>query len=286
MNELLSSFGADRLIASINDFLENSASIVPASFQNILSMVLILSALVFLAGFVFRILFGARCTVNRVISGSLEIFFIYLFTVAIYTLDPWEFSQYLSPLPFAIFRGDILIVTSVAGNSFSSIAPTLLSMLILCFIVHLLYFLLPTGKKLITWLLWRVISIVAAIFLNLAVNWALNMFLPGFVAAYAPTAVIAILAAAIVIGLFNPLLCIVFTVVNPVVGLLYAFFFSNAVGKQITKAVFSTAAACAVFYVMNYFGFAVIDITTASIISYLPVCLALLAIWYVFDHKF
>lgn len=286
MNDLFSSFGADRLIASLNDFLDNSASIVPTSFQNVLSMVLVLSLIIFLVGFVFRVLFGTHCTVNRVISGSLEIFFIYLFTVAVYTLDPLEFSQYLSPLPFAIFRGDILILTSVAGNSFSAIAPTLLSMLILCFIVHLLYFLLPTGKKLFSWFLLRVISIVAAIFLNLTVNWGLNMFLPGFIAEYAPAAVIAVLAVAIIIGLFNPLLCIVFTVVNPVFGLLYTFFFSNAIGKQITKAVFSTAAACIIFYVMNYFGIAVIDITTASIISYLPVCLVLMGIWFVYDHKF
>lgn len=285
MKELLSSFGADNLIESVNDFLENSASIVPASFQNVLSIVLLLAGVVFLAGLVFRILFGAHCSANRIIAGSLEVFFLYLFTVIVYTLDPWEFSQYLSPLPFAIFRQDILIVTSVAGNSFSSIAPALLSMLILCFIVHLLYYLLPTGKKIFSWLVWRLISIVAAIFLNLTVNWALNMFLPGFVAQYAPVAVIAILAVAIVIGLFNPLLCIVFTVVNPVIGLLYTFFFSNAVGKQITKAVFSTAAACIVFYVMDYFGLAVIDIRAASILSYLPVCLVLLAVWYIFDHK-
>lgn len=286
MNELFSSFGGEHLIASINEFLDQSISAVPVSFQNVLSLTLILSVLLFLCGFVFRVLFGKQCIVNRVISGSLELFFIYFFTIAVYTLDPWEFSQYLSPLPFAIFRRDILILTSVADYSFTSTAPAILSMLILCFIIHLLYYLLPKGKKLFSWFLWRLISVVAAIFLNLAANWTLNLFLPGLVAEYAPIIVISILACAIVIGLFNPLLCIIFTVVNPLFGLLYTFFFSNAVGKQITKAAFTTVTVCAVFYVIEYFGLSVIDITSAAIITYAPVCLIILGIWYVFDHKF
>lgn len=265
--------------------LDNSVALVPASFRNVLFLFLAFSFALLLFGFVFRVLMGAHCTPNRVISGSIGVLFVYAVTIFIYTLDPWRFSQYLSPLPFAIFRRDILIITSLGSDSFSLLASQVLSMLILCFIVHLLYYFLPTGRKLFSWLFWRVLSIGLAIFLNLAANWVLNSFLPDVVAAYASTAVIIILAAAFLIGLFNPLLCVIFTFVNPVFGLLYTFFFSNIIGKQLTKAVFSAGVLCLSFYIANYFGYGVLDITSQALLSYVPFLAALAGVWFLFDRK-
>ena len=98
-------------------------------------------------------------------------------------------------------------------------------------------------------------------------------------------ALLAVLAVALLVSLFNPLLCILFTAANPVIGLLYTFFFSNTIGKNLTRAVLSAALTCALFYAMDYYGFSVIDITANALLRYSPFAAALLGVWFVYDYK-
>ena len=92
-----------------------------------------------------------------------------------------------------------------------------------------------------------------------------------------------LLAVALAVSLFNPLLCVLATVANPVIGLLYTFFFSNTIGKNLTRAVLSAALLCILFYGMDYYGFSVISIQTDALLKYSPFALALLGVWYVYD---
>lgn len=277
--------GADRLIDSVSSFLDSTNNLIPTTIEDMILVFLIVSVFALGLGFVFRLFFGTHCLVNRSISGFLNVLFVYAVTVAVYTLRPWNLTQYLSPLPFAIFREDILIVTSSACSTLSLLCSQLISLIILCFIIHLINFVLPNGRSFIGWLFFRLIAVALAIVLNLAANWALNTFLPDMIATSAPVILMAVLAVAILVSLFNPLLCILFTVANPVIGLLYTFFFSNTIGKNLTRAVLSAALTCALFYLMQYAGFGVIDITHRALLIYSPFAAALLGVWFVFDYK-
>lgn len=284
-HDWFSVLGADRLIDSIESFLDSTSNLIPTTLEDMIFVFLAVTVFVLGLGFVFRLFFGAHCLVNRSISGFLGVLFVYAVTVTVYTLRPWNLTQYLSPLPFAIFRQDILIITSSACSTVSLLSSQLLSLVILCFIIHLLNFLLPNGRSFIGWLFFRLIAVASAIFLNLAANWALNTFLPDVIANSAPVVLMAVLVVAILVSLFNPLLCILFTVANPVIGLLYTFFFSNTIGKNLTRAVLSAALTCGLFYLMEYAGFSVIDITHKALLTYAPFAAALLGIWFVFDYK-
>lgn len=286
--DFLSTLGADQLKDRLSSFLADSGSYLPASLgiSSSIQFALMVIALTIGCGFVFRVFFGKRCSANQAVSASIGILFIYTLTVFIYSLNPLDLSKYLSPLPFAIFRTDILIILPFGGAERSLICSHILSLIILCFIIHFLDFVLPTGKSFFSWLLLRCLSIVMAIFLNLAVNLAINIFLPDVLAIHAPGILLALLGAALIIGLFNPLLCIVFTVVNPVVGLLYTFFFSNAIGKQLTKAVISATILCILFLILEYLGYTVIDISSSAVLGYLPISGILLLLWFIFDYKF
>lgn len=277
--------GADRLIDSVASFLDSTNNLIPTTIEDMIFVFIIISVFSLGLGFVFRLFFGTSCLVNRSISGFLDVLFVYGVTVLVYTLRPWNLTKYLSPLPFAIFRGDILIITSSACSTLSLLCSQLLSLIILCFIIHLLNFVLPNGHSFLGWLLFRLIALALAIFLNLAANWALNTFLPDVIAASAPVILMAILGIAILVSLFNPLLCILFTVANPVIGLLYTFFFSNTIGKNLTRAVLSAALICALFYFMQYAGLSVIDITHRALLTYSPFAAALVGVWFVFDYK-
>lgn len=277
--------GADRLIDSIQSILETTNALIPATLEKSIILSALLIVFVLGLGLVFRLFFGRNCAVNRGISGFLEVLFIYAATVTVYTLKPWNLTQYLAPLPFAIFRGDILIVSYSACSTIPLLCSQLLSLIILCFIVHLLNFVLPRGRSFVPWLLMRAVCVVLAVGVDLAANWALNAFLPAVIAESAPVALITVLAVTLLVSLFNPLLCILFTAANPIVGLLYTFFFSNTIGKNLTRAVLSAGMVFALFYGMDYFECIVIDITPGALLHYSPFALALLGVWYVFDYK-
>ena len=277
--------GADRLIDSIQSILETTNALIPATLEKSIILSALLIVFVLGLGLVFRLFFGRNCAVNRGISGFLEVLFIYAATVTVYTLKPWNLTQYLAPLPFAIFRGDILIVSYSACSTIPLLCSQLLSLIILCFIVHLLNFVLPRGRSFIPWLLMRAVCVVLAVGVDLAANWALNAFLPAVIAESAPVALITVLAVTLLVSLFNPLLCILFTAANPIVGLLYTFFFSNTIGKNLTRAVLSAGMVFALFYGMDYFECIVINITPGALLRYSPFALALLGVWYVFDYK-
>lgn len=275
--------GGKQLIQKIQDFLENTNSLIPATLENTILLFAVLLVLALGLGFVFRLFFGKKCIVNRSISGFLEILFIYAATVAVYVFRPWNLAQYLAPLPFAIFHRDVLIVSLSACTTLPLLCAQLLSLIILCFIVHVLNFLLPTGHGFVPWLFMRLVCVALAVALDLAANWALNAFLPSVIAESAPVALVAVLAVALAVSLFNPLLCVLATVANPVIGLLYTFFFSNTIGKNLTRAVLSAALLCILFYGMDYYGFSVISIQTDALLKYSPFALALLGVWYVYD---
>lgn len=277
--------GADRLIDSIQSILETTNALIPATLEKSIILSALLIVFVLGLGLVFRLFFGRNCAVNRGISGFLEVLFIYAATVTVYTLKPWNLTQYLAPLPFAIFRGDILIVSYSACSTIPLLCSQLLSLIILCFIVHLLNFVLPRGRSFVPWLLMRAVCVVLAVGVDLAANWALNTFLPAVIAESAPVALITVLAVTLLVSLFNPLLCILFTAANPIVGLLYTFFFSNTIGKNLTRAVLSAGMVFALFYGMDYFECIVINITPGALLRYSPFALALLGVWYVFDYK-
>ena len=277
--------GADRLIDSIQSILETTNALIPATLEKSIILSALLIVFVLGLGLVFRLFFGRNCAVNRGISGFLEVLFIYAATVTVYTLKPWNLTQYLAPLPFAIFRGDILIVSYSACSTIPLLCSQLLSLIILCFIVHLLNFVLPRGRSSVPWLLMRAVCVVLAVGVDLAANWALNAFLPAVIAESAPVALITVLAVTLLVSLFNPLLCILFTAANPIVGLLYTFFFSNTIGKNLTRAVLSAGMVFALFYGMDYFECIVINITPGALLRDSPFALALLGVWYVFDYK-
>ena len=64
----------------------------------------------------------------------------------------------------------------------------------------------------------------------------------------------------------------------------YTFFFSNAIGKQLTNATITTMVLAALVVTLEYFSVTVIYIAQSALIAYLPFLLVLLILWYVIGH--
>jgi len=217
-----------------------------------------------------RLILGKKSTLNRSVCCAISILCMYVVNVVIYSLG-LKLDAILAPLPFVSLSGDYLLIDDLLYSGFSSICTKVLNMLILAFLVGLLDSWLPQGKMLLSWFAFRVLSVVLAI-------------VPQGVITFAPAVLIIILVAAILLGSLKILVGGALAIISPILGVLYTFFFSNIVGKQLSKAVLTTAILSGLVCLLNYFEICAIYIGSAVLIAYLPLLLVVLVLWYVISH--
>lgn len=231
-----------------------------------------------------RVCLGKRSSLNRSLSSAIGILAIYALSVILYTYKPWSLDALISPLPFVRFAGEYLIVIPFQGTAFTTLCSEILSLVILAFLVNLLDTFMPQGEGALGWYFLRFATVVLGLLLQLMANYAFQTYLPGALVTYAPAILLVLLGAMLLMGLLNLVLSVVLTAVNPIFGAMYAFFFGNAVGKQLSKAVFTTGILCCVFFLLGYFGYTVISISAASLMTYIPLALVLLILWFLIGH--
>lgn len=285
LNNLLA--GVSRIPANLVSMITTASNYVPRSMDLMvmLKFVLIFMTASLAVGILSRIILGRQSDLNHTLSCSMGILLIYVITVFVYTFRPWNLEQFLSPLPFAAFWGEHLLILPFHGTSFSALCSHILSLVILSFLVNLMDTLLPQGERIVTWYILRGLTVVLSMLLHLAANWAINVYCPQLLVAYAPTALVVILAALLLISVAKVVLGIVLTIANPIIGAIYSFFFSNKIGKQLSKSVLSTILICGLFYLMEYFGYTVINISTSALIAYLPLLFSLFILWYLLGYE-
>ena len=231
-----------------------------------------------------RVVLGKRSSLNHSLSSVIGIFLIYAVTVVVYTFKPWQLSQWLSPLPFVTFAGEYLIVLPIMNTAFPALCTEILSLVILAFLVNLIDSLLPRDNSIVVWYLLRIVSVAGSMALHYVVRWAFRTYLPDFLVTYAPTALLFVLLFMLFSGFATLILGLILSISSPFLGAMCSFFFSSLVGKQVSKAVFTTAVLLAVFYLLAYAGYTVISITAASLLTYIPMVLILLVLWYLVGH--
>jgi hypothetical protein len=64
----------------------------------------------------------------------------------------------------------------------------------------------------------------------------------------------------------------------------YHLFFSNYLGRQLARALLTTALLTAIVAVLNYLGLTSFFIAAAALPAYIPVLAILLLLWYIVGH--
>ena len=270
----------------VKDTIRHAASYLPAEmdFMSVAQFLLYFAAASLVLGGISRVVLGKRSSLNHALSSVMAVLFLYTVTVVIYTFKPWNLELLLSPLPFVNFSDHYLIILPILDLEFPTLCTQVLSLVILAFLINLVDTLLPPGENLISWLLMRLITVLASFGLHLAASWAFRTYLPYVLVDYAPMVLLILLAAMLLSGFLTLVLSLVIAVTNPFLGAMYSFFFSNLVGKQLSKAVFTSAVLCGIFWLMEHFGLVVILITPAALLTYIPLALAMLVLWYLIGH--
>jgi len=231
-----------------------------------------------------RVILGKQSSLNHSLSSAMAILFIYAVTIVVYTFKPWNLEALLSPLPFVTFFNDYMVVMPVVGIRPTVLSRELLSLIFLAFLVNLTDICLPRGKSVLGWFLWRSISVVASMGLHLLMHWAFDTFLPNVLVTYAPIILLLLLVLMMFLGFLNAVLGLVLTITNPIIGAAYAFFFSNIVGKQLTKAFFTAGILSVIVYLMSVFDYNFVNISIFSLSAYVPLAFVSLILWYLIGH--
>lgn len=268
------------------DLVSDVTSQIPVTvdFLSSLEFLVFFFAAMMVMGLLGRLAMGKRSDLNHAVSSAMGILFIYAVTVSVYTFLPHTLTAYLSPLPFVTLAGDYLIFLPVRDMAFTFTCTQVLSVVILAFLVNLLDTFLPKGEGIVSWYLLRFVTIALAMAAHYAVRWAFNTFLPMVLVTYAPMILLGILAAMLLLSVLNLVLGVALTLMDPIFGGIYAFFFSNIVGKQLTKAVLTTALICGIFFLLETMDYAIIVLSASLLAACIPLGIVLLILWYLLGH--
>lgn len=255
------------------------------SFDSFWKAALILLLGTFLLSVFGRFIFGKRSALNNAVSSAIGILFIYAVTVVLKTAGA-QFSSLIAPLPFVTISGDDLILFSFTGAHYTVLCSEILSMIILAFLVNLADGWLPRGKNLFSWIFFRCLTVVIGYLMHLFVVWLFATYLPEGIVTYAPTILLGLLILLLLTGALKILVGALLSTVNPIIGGLYTFFFATVIGKQITKAVLTTAILSVIVIGLRYVGIGVISIASAALMAYVPLMILLVVLWYVTSKFF
>ena len=227
-----------------------------------------------------RLLFGRNSLLSLSVSAAIGILFVYMLQVVLYSFES-PYSAYIPPLPFTSFHEDTLNLFVFRGAPYTIVCFQLLSTIILAFIMNLFNRIIPSGRNILTWLGFRVLTILTTVFVHNIVVGLFIKFMPQGIVTYAPVILLAILIVMLLTGALKLLVGALMATVNPFIAALYTFFFASLIGKQITCAVFTTAILSLLVYFLNTMGITTISIASAGLVAYIPFALILVAMWYI-----
>lgn len=233
-----------------------------------------------LINLIFRFIFQKQTLLGHSISSSIAIIFIYIATVLIMTVIT-ELRSFISPLPFVSISQDSLSFFSFQNAEFPVIASQLFSMIILSLLVNLVDSWLPRGKNILRWFFFRVLTICVGFFTHYVITLVLNRYCPQIIVAYAPAALLIVLLLMLLTGALRFVVGLLLTTVNPIIAALYTFFFANIVGKQVTKAVLTTAILSGIVLLLERWGITSLFFLSGALVAYIPFLLVLILVWYV-----
>ena len=239
-------------------------------------------AAVLLLSSIGRALLGQNSELTHAASSAIGILFIYVATVSIMTIGGQleQFRAYLSPLPFISIDNEALHLFSITDAEYHVLCNEILSMVILAFLVNLLDAWIPRGDQIITWFIFRCATVILAILAHWGVTELISTMIPDVIANNAAMILLGLLVMMLAVGCLKFLVGFALATVNPIIAALYTFFFANVVGRQLSKAMLTTALLTALVWGLGTVSFTIIPIDIAALTGYLPFLGLLAGLWY------
>ena len=259
------------------------ASVLQSDWFGLIRTALIFAAVAFAAGAVLRICFGKQARITRAVSASLSIVLIYLGSILLYLFLP-DYRAELASLPFLTVDSQRFSLWQLSELSESLLYSSLLRLFLLAFLVNLLDTLLPQGDTFLSWYLWRCLTALTGFGLYRLACGLLGMYAPELLGSWAKTVTLSFWALILMSGIAKLLMTLVLTALNPIIGALYAFFFSSLVGRQFSKSILTTLILVGLLGALNRMGLFQFAFSDFSLLYYGPACLICLGTLYLFGR--
>lgn len=250
---------------------------------DILKTVLFLSALFFAAGTILRVIFGKDSKTCRALSACLSIVMLYLAAILLYLFLP-DIRSELASLPFVTVDHHRFVLWNLSELPDTILYSALIRLALLAFLVNFLEAVMPRGKAFFSWYFWKCATILLSLVLYRLCCSLADLYIPELFTTWAKPVILIFWSTILFSGIIKLLLSVVLTVMNPIIGALYTFFFSNLLGRQCSKSLLTTAVLVVLIVVLNHLGFAQFAFSDFSPASYLPVCAILIGTLYSFGR--
>lgn len=238
---------------------------------------------IFIIGAIFRSIFGKGSSLNRAVSATLSILLVYLASVLLFVFLP-SLRENLNQLPFLSVTTERCMIWDIQYLSEDLLYPSLLQLAMLALIVNLLETFMPEGEKFLSWYLFRTITVLASLGLYVGLCAVINSLAPQIFGSWAKVIILGFWALILLSGLLKVLLSIILTAINPIIGALYTFFFSNILGKQFSKSILTTILTVCIVAAMNHLGLTQFAFSDFSLASYGPTCVIVVVVLYLFGR--
>jgi len=232
-------------------------------------------------GGVLRLIFGKGSCVVLSVSACTQVALVYLCAACLYAQIP-SVRIAMPVLPFLDLRPDCLSLIDIPSMSAQNFFPSLLQLYILVLFVNLLEDILPRGQRLFSWILLRFLRVCCSLGMYMGVCALVSRFAPEIFGIWSGWILITIWLLIGLLGLSKGLLTLIAAVINPVLGLLFAFFFTNLFGKQMSKSILTCLLSVIIFSVLNEAGFSVFPISGISLPVLGPCLLMIFTVLYTF----
>lgn len=256
---------------------------LPIDWISALKIAGILVFIIFAVGAILRAIFGRGSSLTRSISATLNILLIYLTAAILYYYFP-ALRVWLNALPFVTLTSDHFFIWGISGLPDLIFYPAILKLAVLAFFVNMLESYLPRGKTLISWYLYRVITGLGAFALYIGFSYVVNSFAPKIFGVWSKTIILGFWGVILLIAVLKLLFSAFLTVINPILGACYTFFFSSLFGKQFSKAILTTVFMIFIVYFLNRVGCTQVYFADLSLIAYGPISIILLIALYLFGR--
>lgn len=259
----------ERFLQPFITFAQSETSV--EFLRNLIYLAVILCAFGILA----RLFLGKASGFSQAMAACQSIQFTYLTAIGLYLLLPVLRNQ-IYPLPFIEVSMARFQLWELMNAPSEVLTGGMVQLSLLALIVNVLEENLPKPKKLLPWLLWRVISALLAIavysFLFLVLNAAFANLLTGV----GLVLVLILWGTVILVGVIRALMNIALARVPKFLDSVYTFFYSRdkdkdkdkGPGKVLTKSIFSAIAFLLVVLVMNREEIGTFVFTELSLLSF------------------
>lgn len=228
-------------------------------------------------GILSRLFLGKGSGFSQAITAAMSVQFTYLFAICLYVLLP-VLRTSMQALPFVEVSSQEFHLWELINAPNGILIGGMVKLALLSLVVNLLEERMPAAKKLLGWLVYRVVNAVLSLAVYSFLCLLLEAAFPSVFGAVGALITLILWGLIVLVGVVRGLMNIAMAAVPKMIDTVYTFFYSRdkdkGPGKVITKSIYSSLAFLVVVLILNreavgafaFSAFSIVGLVGATVI--------------------